>query len=223
MIVGKQKLSHEKEREREPWKIIKVPKKLDRLWKRFKNKFMKQTEIRSLTERKLKNGMIVLLKDKPLRKITVKELCEAAGVNRTTFYKYYGSPYDLFDTLADEFFEGIAKVHIKAMQIDDLEENLTNGYSFMEEHREVMLTLYRNLPASQFLVRYATMPEVIQALNNGMEADIDPEARSVYFVCGTMPLLLRWLEDENRRTPNEEAKFIMSIVFSAREGDPNVS
>jgi len=24
MIVGKQKLSHEKEREREPWKIIKV-------------------------------------------------------------------------------------------------------------------------------------------------------------------------------------------------------
>jgi len=178
---------------------------------------MKQKEIRDLTERKLKNGLIVLLKEKPLRKITVKELCESASVNRTTFYKYYGSPYDLFDSIADEFFEGIAKVHIKAMQVDDLKENLTNAYSFMEEHREVMLTLYRNLPANQFLVRYAAIPEVVQALNGGMEGNIDQEARTVYFVCGTMPLLVKWLEQENRRSPEKEAEFIMSIVFSARK------
>ncbi len=36
------------------------------------------------------NSLINLLKNKMLYEITITELCSEAGLNRSTFYKYYG-------------------------------------------------------------------------------------------------------------------------------------
>ena len=44
----------------------------------------------------LKNAILELLKEKPLNKITIQELCDKAEVNRSTFYAHYLDIYDLF-------------------------------------------------------------------------------------------------------------------------------
>jgi len=44
-----------------------------------------------LSKAMLKNGLLKLLKEKSLNEITICELCAVSGINRTTFYKYYGS------------------------------------------------------------------------------------------------------------------------------------
>ena len=41
------------------------------------------------TEECLKNALIVLLKDKELADISVTELCNAADIERSTFYAHY--------------------------------------------------------------------------------------------------------------------------------------
>ena len=41
------------------------------------------------TERGIKNAFIELRSRKPLEKITVKELCESARINKSTFYAHY--------------------------------------------------------------------------------------------------------------------------------------
>ena len=48
-----------------------------------------------LTKTLLKNALLALLEKKPIERIAVSEICAQAQVNRTTFYKYYGSQYDL--------------------------------------------------------------------------------------------------------------------------------
>lgn len=48
-----------------------------------------------------------LLKEKPISKITVKEICELAEINRTTFYKHYQDPYDLLGQLEEEAISGL--------------------------------------------------------------------------------------------------------------------
>ena len=48
-----------------------------------------------LSKAMLKNALMRLLKEKPIEKISIYELCAAAQINRTTFYKYYGSQYEL--------------------------------------------------------------------------------------------------------------------------------
>lgn len=51
---------------------------------------MRKTDARiRYTQRVLKESFLTLLKQKPVNKITVKEVCEMAELNRATFYAHY--------------------------------------------------------------------------------------------------------------------------------------
>ncbi len=54
-----------------------------------------------LTRLLLQNAMLALLRQKPIQALTVKELCEQAGVNRGTFYLHYLDIYDLLEKMED--------------------------------------------------------------------------------------------------------------------------
>ena len=54
------------------------------------------------TERAIKNAFIELRSKKPLEKITVKELCELAMINKSTFYSHYEDIYALSETMEQE-------------------------------------------------------------------------------------------------------------------------
>ena len=49
---------------------------------------MKENRRIQMTKKLLKESVFELMEQKPLNKITIKEICENADVNRTTFYKY---------------------------------------------------------------------------------------------------------------------------------------
>ena len=54
------------------------------------------------TKMVIKDAFVALLKEKPLNKVTVKEICNLAEINRATFYKYYSDPYDLLNKMEQE-------------------------------------------------------------------------------------------------------------------------
>lgn len=47
----------------------------------------------------IRNAFLQLRSQKPLEKITVKELCTLANINKATFYLHYHDIYDLSETL----------------------------------------------------------------------------------------------------------------------------
>lgn len=48
-------------------------------------------------------NFIKLLRQKPINKITVKEICDLAEINRATFYKHYLDVYDLLEKIESQF------------------------------------------------------------------------------------------------------------------------
>ena len=56
------------------------------------------------TERRLREGLLQLLEEKPINEISVKELTDLVDVNRGTFYFHYQDIYDLLHAMEDEFF-----------------------------------------------------------------------------------------------------------------------
>ena len=48
------------------------------------------------TARLMNESLLILLEKKDIDYITVKEICEKAGVNRSTFYLHYDNIDDLF-------------------------------------------------------------------------------------------------------------------------------
>lgn len=55
------------------------------------------------TKKALKQTLMDLIKEKPFRKITVKEICDKANTSRITFYTYYDDKYDLLSDLVRDF------------------------------------------------------------------------------------------------------------------------
>lgn len=55
------------------------------------------------TEKALFIALSVLLKEKPLREITINELVSQADLHRSTFYTHYADIYDLYKTVEDDF------------------------------------------------------------------------------------------------------------------------
>ena len=58
----------------------------------------------------IKVNFIELLGKKPINKITVKEICDLAEINRATFYKYYMDAYDLMDKIEEEILEELQSI-----------------------------------------------------------------------------------------------------------------
>ncbi len=60
------------------------------------------------TKRAVRDAVISLLRDKPIGQITVKELSDAAHINRKTFYAHYAKVEDVIAELEDELTENVA-------------------------------------------------------------------------------------------------------------------
>lgn len=85
------------------------------------------------TKRSIYNAFICLRSKKPIEKLTVKELCEIAEINKSTFYAYYHDVYDLSDKIESEIVTSVLGTLGNADDIfDDPKEftkNLLIAYS----------------------------------------------------------------------------------------------
>lgn len=62
------------------------------------------------TKMVIKNCFMELLKCRPINKITVKDVCEAAELNRATFYKHYNDCFDLLKQIEDELISELQQL-----------------------------------------------------------------------------------------------------------------
>ena len=71
------------------------------------------------TKRSINNAFLQIRSKKPLKKITVKELCELAEISKATFYLHYKDIYDLSDTLQQQVKDiifNLQKAHIQIIE-----------------------------------------------------------------------------------------------------------
>lgn len=68
------------------------------------------------TEQYLTEALVSLVRTKPMSKIQVRELCQVAQVNRTTFYKHYESIANFIEHIVDSFLDKMDE-HMKGANI----------------------------------------------------------------------------------------------------------
>lgn len=90
------------------------------------------------TKKAIKNAFMELRSKKSLEQITVKELCELAYINKSTFYSHYEDIYALSDALEYEMVLEIVSSIPK-----DLDYNFSNPEVFT---REVTLAFAKHMP-----------------------------------------------------------------------------
>ncbi len=95
------------------------------------------------TKRAIKNAFMELRAKKSLEKITVKELCDLAYINKSTFYSHYEDMYALSDALEyDMVLEIVSSIP------RDIDYNFSNPEVFT---REVTLAFIEYMPQINIL------------------------------------------------------------------------
>lgn len=109
-----------------------------------------------LSKAMLKSGLLTLLREKTLNHISVYELCAASQINRTTFYKYYGSPSDLLNEIERDFLAQLDEdiKSIAAQSKDALLPVLAHLY----EQKTLFCLLVRSMPAQEFATHLFSLP-----------------------------------------------------------------
>ena len=111
---------------------------------------MKQDRRVKYTKTVLKESLLSLLKEKPLEKISVKELCERADINRSTFYVYFGSPQELLDSILDEMYE---RIGAEPMDFSSVKEFLVGICECLYRYRDLMLVVAQSSDLIELLFR----------------------------------------------------------------------
>ena len=164
-----------------------------------------------LSRRMLKDALIELMKTKSIHDISIKKVCETADVNRSTFYRYYESPYQLYDEIIADVSEEIrARVERCPEGPNRLRRMLTDIFTYIEEERELMLVL---LSSNGNIGLGETFSELVSRLSTG-NRDSELNMYCTQFItAGLTNIVWIWLHNEKRRSPKEIA-MMLSALFT---------
>ena len=151
------------------------------------------------------SALLHFLNEKELKKITVKELCDYANMNRGTFYLHYLDIYDLMDKteqrMVDRIFDG------KIFDSNGLTENVYNAFEYIKQHKDEYKIVVVKHVSTGFIAKLSDkIMTASQPIMSQILPDISPQAvKNVasFYVGGAFALLKAWLE-EDCRTPYKE-------------------
>lgn len=89
------------------------------------------------TKKTIKESFLDLFETKPLEKISVTEICNAADINRGTFYSHYSDPYDLKKKLEQEFIETVKEKMLTCDKAANNEIPTVCTFRVLKENREL--------------------------------------------------------------------------------------
>lgn len=171
---------------------------------------MKKREDRRVTMTKLmlKSALIGMLRKRDIYHVSIRELCEEADVNRTTFYKHYGNQFELLDEMERDLLRAIENT---------IKEDQVGGTDMIER---ILFFLEKNIDFVRLLLNSNVDPEFPQKLFSLaiVTGSIDgamvgvPREEQVYvnrFVLfGVYEMVRAWVNKENREAPHRMAEII---------------
>jgi AcrR family transcriptional regulator len=189
--------------------------------KRGQEIFMKEMKLdrkTRYTRKVLGDSLVELMKDKPVTKITIKELCENADINRTTFYAHYRDQYDLLHQIEEETFTCIEDIldkydgrHSK-QEILEMTKEIFNFIAGNSYSVQTLLGENGDIGFQKKLFRRFMRKE--QVIKYFPEKSIKDEAKEywyAYVISGAVGLVQHWLKDNMSMPVSELAKMIIKL------------
>lgn len=130
------------------------------------------------TQMILKKSLLTLLQGKPINKITVKEVCDLAELNRATFYAHYKDCFHLLEHIENELIGTFAE-SLKLVTSFDVSALIEAIYDLIEKNEEACRVLIFHNPTSSVihemiqLAREKSIRYWKQELKRASDIDID--------------------------------------------------
>lgn len=182
---------------------------------------------------RMDEALLTLLEQKDFRYITVKEICDMAGVNRSTFYLHYETLGDLLSETVEYImkrfnnkfasFEKIGSEQIAGMPLDKLilitPEYLIPYLEFVKENRcvfKVAVTQPSAINVNSTFSRFYS--DVFYPIMKRFNADdLDISYKLTFYLHGMSAVITQWLQNDCSEEVEAMADLIIRCVFPKRD------
>lgn len=195
-------------------------KLLKRKGKLFMNKSGNDNRSVRNTKKKLCDGLLQLMAERPLNKISVKELTELVDVNRGTFYFHYTDVFDLLHKIEDEFFAQFDQMLGNEVQCANKTYPYLQGiFTFLGENSNLCRVLFSSNGDMAFLSRIKKLVDERcssfwrQTIPNGDSKQF--ELYNSFIINGCIGVIQYWLDDGLRESPEEISRLAGTIIAAS--------
>ena len=172
----------------------------------------KETRRTQMTKMLLKTALIELMQEKTFRQITIKELCERADLNRTTFYLHYNDQQDVLrdveNELIDKTKEFLDSLNPNSSIIDLIEAFLT----YIQDNSIIFRTLLINNQDENFQMEFITSS--LRNIENILPEYQNPVTNRyvlTFVLNGAIHIIIEWLESDFDLSKKEIAQLIFKL------------
>ncbi|MBE5960978.1 MAG: TetR family transcriptional regulator [Lachnospiraceae bacterium] len=169
-----------------------------------------------LTKSLIHKALLELLKTQNINKISIRELCQVAGINRTTFYNHYGSQYDVINEIAKEYVESTSYTVIKDLEAGkNIMECLTQVLQYIKDNLEFTKLVLGQDNYDLVGCLTISLPKFDEMVIRNLPPELDldqKKAISSYVQYGTVRLLKEWILSDCMKSPGEEAALILFVA-----------
>ncbi|MGN0156376.1 MAG: TetR/AcrR family transcriptional regulator [Lachnospiraceae bacterium] len=184
---------------------------------------------------RMDEALLTLLEKKDFEYITIKEVCNYAGVNRSTFYLHYENTRDLLTETLEYinsrflgYFKTDAATTIEKIKNGELEEIVfvTPGYlnpylEFIKDHKRLFLAALTRPETFDSEICFQKM--FVHLFNPVMERFAFPETERSYIVLfyikGIIGIVSEWLKKDCA----EPVEFISGLIMKCTIPTGNVT
>lgn len=173
------------------------------------------------TKMALKDSFIDLLEKKDISRITIKEICENADINRATFYAHYMDQYDLLRKIENELLENIG-AHFEAFYRADSAESmdevrLAEGiFEYLKENARLckLLLSERGDFSFQKKVMMLVYDKIIAELtDNNRISKEDAEYVYSFTISGCVGMVQKWFNEGLVKSPRYMAEMVINLTM----------
>ncbi|HBI55729.1 MAG TPA: TetR/AcrR family transcriptional regulator [Firmicutes bacterium] len=175
------------------------------------------------TKMVLRQSLIEVLKEKPISRLTIKELCERADINRATFYSHYSDQFDLLKQIESAFIADINS-SLDHFVVEAGETNmvqiLAKIFEYIAQNSELCHVLLGNNGDIDFQTNIMKIVSERVVFEWQKQKRVDESAAEyiyTYVATGSIGVIRKWLQDDNPKLPQQMAEFVTHLVYKGIE------
>ena len=158
--------------------------------------FVADSRRTKMTKHMFRTALIELMEEKPFHKITIKEICERADLNRTTFYLHYTDQTQLLNEIIERIEEDMAKCIATPDDESDGQHRLEKYLEYVKANARIYKTLMKS--DDDVGARTKIIRDILRDIKDALPVLGKPlENRYIYrfIIDGSISMILNWIDN----------------------------
>ncbi|HTV96102.1 MAG TPA: TetR/AcrR family transcriptional regulator [Steroidobacteraceae bacterium] len=175
------------------------------------------------TREALRRALLRLLDLKPLEQITIRDICEAADVGYTTFFRHHPTKESLLNDVAAEQIGRLVGLTLSVLDTQDTRSASLALCSYVDDHRKLWSTLLTGGAAGAMRDEFMRLSRQIAATRARPGAWPPPDIATILCVSSTIELLSWWLRDRKPLTVEQVAEIHDRVIIAPAVNEERLS